>query len=72
MKGIFIFYVVQYEPLVYMDYRYPWWGEMIGWCMTMSSVLVIPGYAIFIFIKTKGTLAEVRPFLFRIQVYPDT
>lgn len=66
--GIFIFYVVQYEPLVYMNYRYPWWGEVIGWCMTMSSVLVIPGYAIFIFIKTKGTWRERVKLLFRPDV----
>jgi len=66
--GIFIFYVVQYEPLVYMNYRYPWWGEVIGWCMTMSSVLVIPGYAIFIFFKTKGTWRERLKLLFRPDV----
>jgi hypothetical protein len=66
--GIFIFYTVQYEPLVYMDYHYPWWGEMIGWCMTLSSVLVIPGYAIYLFLVTKGPFRQRIKLLFRPDI----
>ena len=56
---MFIFSVAQYQPLTYMDYRYPQWGEAIGWMMALSSILVIPGYAIYIFAVTPGTLRQV-------------
>jgi len=56
---VFIFSVAQYEPLTYMDYKYPVWGEVIGWMMALSSILVIPGYAIYLFAVTPGTLRQV-------------
>ncbi|KAI5627314.1 sodium- and chloride-dependent creatine transporter 1, partial [Silurus asotus] len=38
--GIFVFYLVNYKPLSYNSvYVYPWWGEMIGWCMALLHAL---------------------------------
>lgn len=56
--GVFLFHVVQYEPLVYVNYRYPWWGEMIGWFMTLSSIVPVPLYAIYKFLSVDGTFRE--------------
>ncbi|CAB1336005.1 unnamed protein product, partial [Coregonus sp. 'balchen'] len=41
--GIFLFHLFNYKPLTYNNtYVYPWWGEVIGWCMALMSMLCIP------------------------------
>lgn len=41
--GIFLFHLINYKPLTYNNvYVYPWWGEVIGWCLALSSMLCIP------------------------------
>ncbi|UYV61818.1 SLC6A1 [Cordylochernes scorpioides] len=62
--GIFLFSVVKPDALTYADtYTYPWWGEMLGWGMSMASLLWIPLYAAIFLIRTPGTFTEVRIFL---------
>lgn len=57
--GIFLFSVIQHEPLTYADsYTYPWWGEMMGWGMALASIIWIPVYAIYYIYKTPGNLKE--------------
>ncbi|XP_055935396.1 sodium- and chloride-dependent GABA transporter 2-like [Argiope bruennichi] len=58
--GIFMFCIIDYTPLVYAQvYTYPWWGEMLGWLIALSSMIWIPFYAFyFICYKTEGTLME--------------
>jgi len=51
--------LIKYEPFKYKDYLYPWWGEMIGWFMALSSMLVIPIYAVYYLITTPGSLKKV-------------
>ena len=58
-QGVFLFSVIQYKPPTYLGYEYPWWGDMIGWFMALSSILVMPGYAIYKFAITPGTFREV-------------
>ena len=57
--SVFFYSLYDYKPLAYLDYQYPWWGEIIGWALALSSMLCIPGYAIYIYIKTPGTFREV-------------
>ena len=64
-QGVFIFSVVKHEPLVYLDYQYPAWGEGIGGLMAASSVIAIPGYAIYLFIVTPGNWRQVSHVLVR-------
>jgi len=73
--GIFFFKLVTWENLVYQDYHYPWWAHAVGYFMAGSSMLCIPGYAIWLWVTTPGTwrekmdtivsptldLAEIRP-----------
>ena len=59
-QGVFLFHIIRYQPLTYMSYQYPAWGEAIGWFMALSSILVTPIYAIYYFFRhSHGTFREV-------------
>lgn len=59
-QGIFLFHLVNYKPLTYNnDYVYPWWGEVIGWCLALSSMLCIPVSLLYKLFRAKGTFKEV-------------
>ena len=74
MCGIFCFYFIQYTPIRYAKtYEYPKWGEILGFCISLSSMIWVPAYAIYYLCKTKGTFMErlrlgVTPV---IQMRPD-
>ncbi|KAI3357037.1 hypothetical protein L3Q82_003672 [Scortum barcoo] len=58
--GIFLFHLVNYKPLTYNNvYVYPWWGEVIGWCLALSSMLCIPVSLLYKLFRAKGTFREV-------------
>ncbi|RVE42750.1 hypothetical protein evm_012574 [Chilo suppressalis] len=50
--------LLDYEPLQYEGYIYPWWANALGWAIAGSSVLCIPAVAIFKLLTTKGTFFE--------------
>ncbi|KAJ8312840.1 LOW QUALITY PROTEIN: hypothetical protein KUTeg_010213 [Tegillarca granosa] len=60
---IMIFGLVGYQPLKYDDYEYPWSANFIGWCVACSSILCIPGFALYGIITTPGTLTERFQYL---------
>jgi hypothetical protein len=57
---IIVYGLIGYEPLTYEDYQYPLWANVLGWGIAGSSVLMIPGVALFKIITTPGTLSEVQ------------
>jgi len=59
MLFIFIFYFVKYTPITMGDYIYPPWGEALGFLISLSSVLWVPGYAIYFCLSSSGTWREV-------------
>ena len=60
-QAVFIFYVFSYESVTYgKDYKYPNWAEAMGLCMSFTSMLCVPGYALYYLISHPGTLSEVR------------
>ncbi|XP_046462594.1 sodium- and chloride-dependent GABA transporter 1-like [Daphnia pulex] len=60
MLGIFVFSIVQYTPVTYgSDYQYPKWAEILGICISLSSMLWIPLYIVYYIFTTPGTLREV-------------
>ena len=59
-QGIFLFHLVNYKPLTYNNvYVYPWWGEVIGWCLALSSMLCIPVSVLYKLFRAKGNFKQV-------------
>ncbi|XP_077070060.1 sodium- and chloride-dependent creatine transporter 1 isoform X2 [Siphateles boraxobius] len=57
--GVFFFHVVNYKRLVYNAvYVYPWWGEVLGWFLALSSMLCIPLTVLYKLLHCKGSLME--------------
>ncbi|CAN2390950.1 Solute carrier family 6 (neurotransmitter transporter) [Pristimantis euphronides] len=55
----FLFSLIKYVPLKYNNnYVYPPWGYAIGWLMTIASMICIPLYAIYIVLRTEGSLMK--------------
>lgn len=55
--------LINYEELTYHNgsYQYPVWAQAIGWSITGSTLLCIPGYAIFNFARADGeSFTDVR------------
>ncbi|XP_064624664.1 sodium- and chloride-dependent glycine transporter 1-like [Lineus longissimus] len=55
MLAIMIFTWVDFKPQSYDDYVYPLWATILGWLTSMSSVVMIPIFAIVAICKAEGT-----------------
>ncbi|XP_041349203.1 sodium-dependent dopamine transporter-like [Gigantopelta aegis] len=64
---IMIFGLVNYKPLRYDEYVYPWSASLIGWGIASSSILCIPLYAIYQIIRAKGSLTDRLHYLLTPQ-----
>ncbi|XP_019647388.1 PREDICTED: sodium- and chloride-dependent glycine transporter 2-like [Branchiostoma belcheri] len=60
---ILIFQFTVYSPTKYGDYTYPFWSEVLGWCMVGVSVLMLPAVALYKVCCARGTLFERVSFL---------
>merc|ERR1712032_1073965 len=59
MFAVFIFYCISYSPVTYgHDYVYPGWAEILGLLMSFSSMIWVPGYAIYYVLTQPGTIME--------------
>ncbi|CAF95116.1 unnamed protein product, partial [Tetraodon nigroviridis] len=57
--GVFLFHVVNFKPLTYNTvYTYPWWGEMLGWGLALSSMLCIPLTVLYKLLRSNGSFRE--------------
>ena len=52
--------VIQWQGVSYNNKPYPGWAELLGWLMALSSMVLIPAFAIYQLWKTPGTVTEVR------------
>ncbi|XP_055030703.2 sodium- and chloride-dependent GABA transporter 2 [Misgurnus anguillicaudatus] len=51
--------LVQYKPLTYNRwYVYPDWAYVLGWLLALSSILLVPGWALGRLITEKGSLNQ--------------
>ncbi|XP_060946447.1 sodium- and chloride-dependent GABA transporter 2-like [Limanda limanda] len=54
----FICSFVDYQPLTFGNYVYPDWAYYLGWAIALSSIVVIPIWAIGKICLTKGSLRQ--------------
>lgn len=62
-QGLWIFSLINYEPLTYHNgqYEYPAWAHGIGWSITAISLVCIPAYAVVTVVRSEGdTWFQVR------------
>jgi len=55
-----VFNLVQWTPIKYLEYEYPWWSHVLGWFTALSSMLCIPGYMVYAWMTTPGDNRTVR------------
>uniref|UniRef100_A0A8C5G947 Transporter n=1 Tax=Gouania willdenowi TaxID=441366 RepID=A0A8C5G947_GOUWI len=59
--GTFICSLVEYQPLTFNRwYVYPTWAYSLGWIFALSSILTVPGWALYKLGTESGTLAKCR------------
>ncbi|XP_054649760.1 sodium- and chloride-dependent GABA transporter 2-like [Dunckerocampus dactyliophorus] len=57
--GSFICSLVEYQPLTFNRwYVYPTWAYVMGWVLALSSILLIPGWALYKLGTSTGTLCQ--------------
>lgn len=52
-----------------MNYEYPAWAHAFGWFTALSSMLCIPGYMIWLWMKTPGDREAVNIFFSYLLIY---
>ncbi|XP_069757664.1 sodium-dependent noradrenaline transporter isoform X2 [Narcine bancroftii] len=50
--------IVKFKPLTYDEYIFPNWANNVGWGIAVSSMSLVPIYAIYKFFTVRGTLKE--------------
>ena len=66
-QSIFLFYCISFSPLKYGGtIEYPTWAHIIGFIMSLASMLWIPGYAIYYIANQHGSLRDVSSHIPKI------
>ncbi|EJW87146.1 hypothetical protein WUBG_01941, partial [Wuchereria bancrofti] len=68
--SVMIFGLAKYEPLRIdaYNYDYPLWGHIFGWFLSLSSMLCIPVYGVYLWTITDGTTSQRVEKLFRPKI----
>ncbi|KAL1492928.1 hypothetical protein ABEB36_011092 [Hypothenemus hampei] len=65
--GVFVFNLIQWTPVKYLNYEFPYWAHIFGWFTALSSMLCIPGYMIYLWVITPGDNETKFRLLIRID-----
>ncbi|XP_025753815.1 sodium- and chloride-dependent GABA transporter 2 isoform X2 [Oreochromis niloticus] len=58
--GSFICSLIEYQPLTFNRwYVYPSWAYVLGWILALSSILLVPGWALYKLGTGTGTLSQI-------------
>ena len=55
-----MFNLVNFEPTKYGVYVFPWYMDGLGWCMTVFTVSMIPGVALYKISKADSSLSLLQ------------
>uniref|UniRef100_H2ZAG5 Transporter n=1 Tax=Ciona savignyi TaxID=51511 RepID=H2ZAG5_CIOSA len=58
-SSIFLFYCAKWTPLKVGDFVYPVWANLLGWILSLCSLLWIPGVFIYVLYKGRGSMKQV-------------
>ena len=59
-QGSFVVYMLNYKEMeISSSYVYPYWAHVLGWIMSMSSILVVPLFAIVQICLGTGSFRQV-------------
>ncbi|MED6293593.1 hypothetical protein CHARACLAT_012084 [Characodon lateralis] len=62
--GSFVCSLVQYQPLTFNRwYTYPSWAYVLGWVLALSSILLVPGWALYKLATGSGTPRQRLQYL---------
>uniref|UniRef100_H2ZAG4 Transporter n=1 Tax=Ciona savignyi TaxID=51511 RepID=H2ZAG4_CIOSA len=57
-SSIFLFYCAKWTPLKVGDFVYPVWANLLGWILSLCSLLWIPGVFIYVLYKGRGSMKQ--------------
>ncbi|CAH1797534.1 unnamed protein product [Owenia fusiformis] len=68
LVGIMTFTWIDFKPSNYDDYKFPVWADILGWLMSLSTILPIPMFAIYkvYTLDIKMSIWEVCKYYFLI------
>lgn len=56
----FVWSLIEYQPLTFNRwYVYPAWAYVLGWLLALSSILLVPGWALYKLGTGTGSLSQV-------------
>ena len=58
-QTIFLFYCFKWVPVKYGSVEYPLEAHIVGFIMSLASMLWIPGYALYYLATQRGSLKDV-------------
>lgn len=65
-----VYFICDWSPTTYGDYKYPPYGEFIGILMAASSIICVPGYFLIDLYNTKGSSFKEKWTKMTRAIYP--
>ncbi|ESO93994.1 hypothetical protein LOTGIDRAFT_205669 [Lottia gigantea] len=56
--SVWLFSIISMTPVTYGDYEYPQWSVVLGWCLSLVSIIPLPVVAIYEISKADGPILQ--------------